>query len=159
MVDINEFYPAGSAMWKSEDFLKTISVSNENIIKNIKKGDEKEVKKEAQKSADETMEGLAEKQAEAITLEKIYLNIIDKKINEDYAGDLLKSLEYKINPNPLKWLQNKLKKIREWIVDAIKWLRNLANILTLRVKEITIEIGLTPKVTISLTPFEPNTVK
>jgi hypothetical protein len=159
MVDINEFYPAGLAKWKSKDFFKTISVSNENIIKNIKEGNEKEVKKEAQKTADNTMEGLAEKQAEAITLEKIYLNILDKKIDENYAEKLLKNLEYKINPSPLKWLQNKLKKIREWIVDAIKWLRNLANILTLRVKEITVEIGLTPKVTISFIPFEPENVK
>ena len=47
-----------------------------------------------------------------------------------------------------------MKNIREWIIDAIKWLRNIGQILNLRVKEITVEIGLTPKVSITFIPPE-----
>ena len=159
MIDINEFYPAGSAIWKSVDFNKTISESSKNIYKNLEDKKEDEAKYEAEKSTYEIMDKLAEKQAEAITLEKILLNIIDKKIEEKDAEGLLNSLEYKINPSPLKWLLNELKKFGEWIIDAINWLRHLTKLFSFRIKEITVEIGLTPRVTISFIPFESEKAK
>lgn len=98
-----------------------------------------------------TIEQLSEKQAEAITFEHIYVNLLEGKISNEQATEIIFSLGYEINPNPIQWLQKKLSRLREWIMDSVKFLRIIGKQLDLRVKEITLELGLTPKVTITFT--------
>ena len=65
---------------KSKTFQESIKKSSDRIKQELEKNRIENAKKEAQKSVDKTMEGLAEKQAEAITLENIYLNILSNRI-------------------------------------------------------------------------------
>ena len=44
--------------------------------------------------------------------------------------------------------------MREWIIDAIRLLKTVGAALKLKIKEITVEIGLTPKVSITFIPSE-----
>ena len=107
---------------------------------------------ETKKSLDKTLDALSERQTEAIELEHVYLNLLDMKFNEEQAKEMLTMLGYKTGPHPLLWLKNKIKDIREWIIDAIKWLRILGKELGLLIKEIIVEIGLIPKVSIIFIP-------
>ncbi len=133
----------------SRPFIEFIKLFVERIKKAKSKGKKIE---ETKKSLYKTLDGLSVRQSEAIELEHIYLNLLDRKIDEEQAKEILAILGYKINPHPLLWLKNKIKDLREWIIDAIKWLRILGQGLRLIVKEITVEIGLTPKVSITFIP-------
>ena len=126
----------------------------EKDVERIKKAKGKRRDDETQKAVNKTINVLSEKQAEAITFEHIYLNLLDRKINETEATEIITTLGYVINPNPLRWLKNKLSDLREWIIDAIRLLKTVGAALKLKIKEITVEIGLTPKVSITFIPSE-----
>ena len=111
-----------------------------------------EFENEAKKSIDKTIETLSEKQAEAITLETIYQNLLNGSLKQDHASDILTDLGYRINPSPIKWLKKKLTDLRVWIIDSIRWLKLIGETLELKIKEIKVEIGLIPKVSITFTP-------
>jgi hypothetical protein len=132
---------------KFKDFIK-------KYAERIKETKGKERDDEAKKSVDKTIEVLSEKQAEAITFEHIYLGLLDGRINEKEAAEIITSLEYKINPNPFRWLKDKLSDLRGWIIDSIRWLQTVGEALNLKIKEIIVEIGLTPKVSIIFIPGE-----
>ena len=126
----------------------------ENYVNRIKGAKGKRRDNEAKKSVNKTMDVLSEKQAEAITFEHIYLTLLDGRMNEKEATDIITSLGYKINPNPFRWLKEKLSDLREWIMDAIRWLKIVGEALNLKIKEIIVEVGLTPKVSITFIPGE-----
>ena len=134
----------------SNEFIKFIS----KYINGIRKARGKKRVEEAQKTLNATIEHLSEKQAEAITFEHIYVNLLDGKIDNKQAIEIISSLGYKINPSPIQWLKEKLARLREWIIDAVKLLKKIGEELRLKVKEITLELGLSPKVSISFVPTE-----
>lgn len=78
-----------------------------NYVNRIKETKGKRRDAEAKKSVDKTMEVLSEKQAEAITFEHIYLSLLDRRMNENEAKEIITSLGYTINPNPFQWLKKK----------------------------------------------------
>ncbi|MBA7516651.1 hypothetical protein ES705_08699 [subsurface metagenome] len=54
----------------------------------------------------------------------------------------------------IQWLKEKLARLREWIIDAVKLLKKIGEELRLKVKEIILELRLSPKVSISFVPME-----
>lgn len=110
-------------------------------------------KKQPEEIGKKTIDELAEKQAEGLTYEQIYLNLLSAKITEKQAEEMIKALGEKMNPNPLAWLKKRLLNIRGWIISAIKFLRAVGNELRLKISQITVELSLTPRVTIT---FEPS---
>ncbi|MBA7516648.1 hypothetical protein ES705_08696 [subsurface metagenome] len=81
----------------SSEFIKFIN----KYINGIRKARGKKRVEEAQKTLNATIEQLSEKQAEGITFEHIYVNLLDGKIDNKQAIEILSSLGYKINPNPI----------------------------------------------------------
>jgi len=130
----------------------TFKNSVSRLYKRIKEKSPGEVIQEVEAFDKQTLDGLSERQAEAITLEYMYLSLLDGKVSETQTLSNLSSLGYTVNPNPLEWLKKRLTELRQWIVDAIQWLRMIGEQLFLSVKEITVEIGITPKVSITFTP-------
>lgn len=133
---------------KSEEFKEFVSKDVE-IIKRMKGMKRIEATK---RSMNKTIEALSEKQAEAITFERIYLNLLDGRIDQEEAEVIIVALGYALNPNPIRWLKRQLTKLRQWIIDAVKWVKTLGEALKFKIKSITIDMGLTPRVSITLIP-------
>lgn len=121
------------------------------LINRVRGKPPEEVAKEIDEFGKNTLDKLAEQQAEAITLEHLYLGLLEGRITEEQVTRDLDALGYQVNPSPLTWLRKKLTELRQWIVDAVKWLRMVGESLLLAVKEIYIEVGVTPKVSITFT--------
>jgi hypothetical protein len=145
------------AALRSDIFKGSIQPFADNIRESLKKKELDKAVDEAKKSVDQTIADLSDKQAEAIIFENIFLGLINYRIDNEDATEMLTDLGYHINPNPLAWLKQKLSGLRNWIIDAIKWLRTVGQSLGLTVKEISVEIGITPKVTITFITIEDKT--
>ncbi len=141
---------------RSDIFKESIKPFADQILESLKKNNQYMAMIKAKKSIDKTMEDLSDKQAEAIIFENIFLGLIRDRISEERATEILTNLGYKINPNPIAWLKQKISGLREWIIDAIKWLSNIGQTLGLTVKEISVEIGITPKVRITFITTKNN---
>jgi len=157
MID-NKFAIKGMTQWadgfRSNIFKESIKPFADKILESLKKEDHNEAVVNANKSIDKTISDLSDKQAEAIIFENIFIELIRDNIDEQRATEILENMGYTINPNPIAWLKQKISGLRDWIIDAIKWLRNIGQIIGLIVKEISVEIGISPRVSITFKPIE-----
>src|ERR1700722_7674332 len=93
-------------------------------------------KKQPEEIAQDTVDELAEQQAEGLTYEKIYVGLLENRITEADATKTIENLGEKVNPHPLAWLKKKLLDIRSWIINAIKFLRQIGDEVKMKVKQI-----------------------
>ena len=144
---LNVFY----AILTSEGFKKFLK----KYLKRIEEETSK-VKREERisESINDTFDELSKKEMEMHTLLNIYCGLLKGEIDEKNADKFLKDLGYKINPNPIKWLKKHLFDLRGWIIDSIKYLELVGEKSQFKIREIEVEMSISPKVSMIFEPIK-----